>query len=157
MAAPDWMAAIPNNSLELRHITMPGSHDAGVSLAHNSSKGVWVPASWYICQGQDIAGQLNSGARFFDIRFAMKNGVATTVHESAGSGGWGESAASIFSAITQHLRANNQEIIIVRVSHTDAQTAQAVYATQITRINQARYLRTNTLRNLATAPIRLLR
>jgi hypothetical protein len=127
------MASIPNNNLLLKEITMPGSHDAGVSRVHGSNKlaGWVVGKSGYVCQEYDIAGQLNAGSRFFDVRFSMKSGVPTTVHATAGSGGWGESAESIFKAIKAHLDTNDQEIVIVRVSHTDATAGAAVYREQL--------------------------
>lgn len=159
MPNPAWMANIANDDIRLRQITMPGSHDAGVSLVHNSNKlAGWVVGSGgYICQRFDIAGQLNAGARFFDIRFDMKNGVATTVHETAGSGGWGESADSIFQAINAHLIANNREFIIVRVSHTNARTGAAVFARQQARLAVARTYTAGVQNNLANMQIRAFR
>lgn len=159
MPNPAWMAAIPNNNIRLREIVMPGSHDAGVSDVHHANKnmGFFVGANGYICQAHDIAGQLDAGARFFDIRFDMKNGVPTTVHETAGSGGWGESAASVFAAINAHLLANNQEFVIVRVSHTDARTGAAVYAAQGLHLHLNRMYTSGVQNNLANFPIRAFR
>lgn len=154
----NWMANIPNNDLQLKDITMPGSHDAGVSRVHNANKlaGWVVGASGYVCQEYDIAGQLNAGSRFFDVRFSMKDNVPTTVHETAGSGGWGESAQSIFAAIKAHLDANSQEFVIVRVSHTDATTAAAVYRAQAQHLGK-RAFKCHPITKLALAQIRRMR
>ncbi|HEX8433860.1 hypothetical protein [Archangium sp.] len=159
MPNPNWMANIPNNNLLLRQIMMPASHDAGVSLVHNAPKGLGglASAGRYICQQFDIAGQLTAGARFFDVRFEMRAGVPTTVHAFAGAGGWGENAASIFQALDAHLAANNQEFVIMRVSHTDAAAGAAVFAAQQLHLNAARTYTTPTMRGLANTRIRDLR
>jgi hypothetical protein len=159
MPFPDWIGQIPNDNLTLRDITMPSSHDAGVSHVHNANRNAgWaVGSGGYICQTYDIAGQLNCGARFFDVRFDMRNGVPTTTHETAGSGGWGENAASIFTAIDAHLTAHTREIIIVRVSHTDAEAGRAVYSAQETALHPSRSYVTGMRRNISTVPIGQLR
>jgi hypothetical protein len=158
MPNPAWMTNIPNNGLLLRHITMPASHDAGVSTVHNAGKGFPVPSGMYICQSQDIAGQLTSGSRFFDVRFSMNGGVPTTVHETAGSGGWGETAAGVFAAINAHLTNNPGEIVIVRVSHTDAATGAAVFVAQQANLALARtYTNGSSHVNLANTSLRNLR
>lgn len=196
MPAPAWMATIPNNGLTLKELTLPASHDAGVSDVHNDSKnlGTLIDAGRYICQSQDIAGQLNSGARFFDLRFSMKTsgnglrvlagvsqamamtmplggpatgsgtglgewdtGTATTVHETAGSGGWGETAQSVFKAIDAHLRVNTQEIVIVRVSHTDSTAGAEVVKQQQACLAATRTYTGPAGQNLANVPIRSLR
>lgn len=157
MAGNDWMSYIPNNNLHLREIVMPGSHDAGVSEVHNDWKRVKVPSSWYICQSQDIAGQLNSGARFFDLRFEMKGGTPTTVHETAGVGGWGEDADSIFNSIDNFLQANTREFVIVRVSHTDGTAGRAVSTSQRNMMHHSRYYTAGAQNNLSRYPIRAFR
>jgi hypothetical protein len=65
------MAASPGRASYLRlcNITMPASHDAGVSTAAYDSKGLNLDPNLAIAQGANIAGQLIHGSRFFDLRF----------------------------------------------------------------------------------------
>lgn len=157
MANPDWMAAIPNNSLRLNQITMPSAHDAGVSTNTYVQKGL-CRKIWAVCQSQDIAGQLNSGARFFDIRFDLKGGVATTVHETAGQGGWGETAQSIFTSVKNFLDAHDQEIVILRVSHTNEKAGAAVWRAQNQYLTMNRSFHgAEGNKNLALGPLRAFR
>lgn len=58
--APDsWMAAVPD-SVNLSHLSIPGSHNAGA--AYEPVSGIAK------CQNLAIADQLNIGVRFLDIR-----------------------------------------------------------------------------------------
>lgn len=128
MGHPDWLGQIINPNIKIKQITLPGSHDAGVSLEYNSGK--HLPGSFmkerYICQEFGIAKQLYAGARFFDIRFGKKDDEPTTYH--AKIGGWGESARSIFLAIANHLGSYPREFVILRITHTDSDTASEVHA-----------------------------
>lgn len=155
MPNSSWMRNIPDDT-ELWGVTMPGSHDAGVSAVVNDWKRFPVPSSLYVCQGQNIAGQLNSGSRFFDMRFELKDNEPISVHETVGIGGWGETATSVFTAINAHLQANPTEVIIVRVSHTPRAAGARVYALQQQILNSSNRAWTG-IGNIAEKTIQLLR
>jgi hypothetical protein len=151
------MGDIPNENLKLRDLTLPSSHDAGVSEAVHDWKGFPVGKTRYVCQDVDIAGQLACGSRFFDVRFDVHNSAAQTVHETAGVGGWGETADSIFEAIDAHLHANRGEIVIVRVSHTSASAAREVVRSQVRKLRTAYTYKSAVKKNLSKEAIKDLR
>lgn len=58
----DWMAAL-DDGLGLDAITLPGTHDSGTQ---------YVQLGFFSkCQAKDIAGQLEAGYRYLDIRLAV--------------------------------------------------------------------------------------
>jgi hypothetical protein len=140
MPNPDWMGALRNN-VQLSQITMPASHDAGISTPTYANKGANLQPSVAICQSLDIAGQLNAGSRFFDLRFARhKTPVVTarTYHTTAGSGGWGENAVSIFTAVDTFLAQHAGEVVILRITQTGANTMALVQQAQAAHLGAAR-------------------
>lgn len=154
----NWMTTI-HDQTRVRHITVPGSHDAGVSKVCNAAKGLisgLSPGS-YICQEFDIAGQLAAGARFFDIRFGIRNDEATTEHQKLGFGGWGEDATSIFQSIDAFLAANTKEFVMLRISHTNEAAGLKVFQAQQAKLNIARTFRPTTQVNIANTRIGELR
>ena len=155
----NWMTTI-HEQTRVRHMTVPGSHDAGVSKTFNAAKGLFssaMNAGRYICQDVDIAGQLAAGARFFDIRFGIRNDVATTEHQTAGFGGWGEDATSIFQSIDAFLAANTKEFVMLRISHTNEAAGLKVFQAQQAKLNTARTFRPTTQVNIANTRIGELR
>lgn len=127
MPNEDWMAEFTDrDDLTLCDITIPVSHDAGLSEA----PGCYIPyttsvgKAQTICQYTDIAGQLTAGSRGFDLRLARdKSGILRTFHgeglPGGTLGGWGQTANLIFQQINTFLANHTGEIVIVRISHTD--------------------------------------
>ena len=112
--------------LPLNRICMPASHDAGMS-AFNGKTGLASPENT-LTQDTDIAGQLDAGFRFFDIRPVIHKGQFYTGHysELLGSdfdlfptwqGGNGQSIAEIIDQVNAFLDKNN-ELVIINLSHT---------------------------------------
>lgn len=107
-------------SRTLRQLCMPGSHDAGMSVITDGT------AFGNACNAQTqtagIFGQLNAGARFFDIRPALSGTTYSTGHYTdTGSplgyqGCSGETIASIIGDINT-FTATNHELIILYLSH----------------------------------------
>ena len=107
---------------KLRHLCMPGSHDAGMStLTSGTAMGTRANV---ITQTQSIGGQLQAGSRYFDIRPVISAGQYVTGHYSriekfgivTWQGGNGQSIDSIVSEINA-FTAVNKELIILRLSH----------------------------------------
>ncbi|KAI1313751.1 PLC-like phosphodiesterase [Xylaria venustula] len=77
-----WMAELPN-STPLAHLTIPGVHDAATWNYTQSTQDALIdtttrcdettpnPARVYQCQKRSILSALESGIRFFDLRFAL--------------------------------------------------------------------------------------
>lgn len=115
-----WMqatlATIGSNTL--REICMPDSHDAGMSEITLQDGG--VPHN---CQNQKehIYKQLVSGARWFDIRPAIRKGTWFTSHysEVAGSmmGAMGRSLNDIIDDINKFTSSTPGEFIVLDLSH----------------------------------------
>ncbi|KAI9866105.1 MAG: hypothetical protein M1813_001666 [Trichoglossum hirsutum] len=98
---------------------MPASHDAGMSVLNGHTGGANEQNT--VTQNLDIGGQLNSGARYFDIRPVIASGGFATGHYSDVSGVWqggnGQSIDDIISRINSFLD-RNQELVILSLSHT---------------------------------------
>lgn len=118
----DWMqqsmGSLHNRTL--KQITMPGSHDAGMSRYDPGTIG----ANFANTQSQylDVAGQLVIGSRYFDLRPVISNGQWVSGHYSEIEGlGWvggnGQSIADIIKQIND-FTAKYHELIIINISHT---------------------------------------
>lgn len=155
----DWMAGFTNRGdLTLTDITFPGSHDAGLSDANYVAMSVKVGKKDTICHDHDIAGQLAAGSRAFDVRLKLNNNVATTYHSEGlaaplGIGGWGQTLPSIIQQIDTFLGAHAGEIVIVRISHTDAQAGAAAAAL----VTASAHAYKAGPRNIAAQPLSALR
>jgi hypothetical protein len=131
--------------LRLTDITIPASHDAGVSEADDCHIGYNALSARknYIAQQYNIAGQLAAGSRFFDLRIARKSGKLRAFHGEGVlgnlGGGWGQSAASIFEQVDTFLQNHTGEIVILRISHTKA--SDMVYRAVIGKIHPSRLYR----------------
>ncbi|KAF2115824.1 PLC-like phosphodiesterase [Lophiotrema nucula] len=122
-ATTDWMqqslGSIGNRTL--KHITMPGSHDAGMSTFNPGTIG----ANFANTQAQylDFYAQLMAGSRYFDLRPVISNGQWVSGHysEVEDSGVWlggnGQSVSDIVSQINT-FTATYHELIIINLSHT---------------------------------------
>jgi hypothetical protein len=106
----------------LSDITLPASHDAGVSKQHykrfKSQK--LTEKGNIIAQHYDIENQLYCGSRYLDLRFDREYGKLKTFHGDTpiAGGGWGQSAKRIFGEVSQFLSDNPSEFVILRISHT---------------------------------------
>lgn len=158
MANTDWMSEFTDKgTLCLAHLTMPASHDAGVSEPKRKKKGLApLHKSTDICQTFDINGQLTCGSRWLDMRFADRKGVPTSVHQTAGMGGWGEDVDSIFTAIRDFLHDHPTEIILVRISHTPSKVANNVHRYGLHILRKYLYIGEPN-RNVTKLPLTLLR
>ncbi|KAI8614034.1 PLC-like phosphodiesterase [Chytriomyces sp. MP71] len=115
-----WMAttwsAISGRSLA--QMSMPGSHDAGMSV--NVYSTMAANKCNTITQTQSILGQLKAGARFFDLRmFRTPGGDYTTGHFSVVPAlglGWtgsiGQSLVSVISDVQTFLQGRPNEVIV---------------------------------------------
>lgn len=104
----------------LRHLCMPGSHDAGMSVLNSGTAFAQVCNT--VTQTTGILGQLQYGARYFDIRPVISGGQYYTGHygEISQLNSWqganGQSIASIISDVNTYAAAN-AELIILNLSH----------------------------------------
>ncbi|KAJ6451341.1 PLC-like phosphodiesterase [Mycena vitilis] len=124
----DWMQANIGTlgSRPLRHICIPGSHDAGMSQINGGT--AFSDAANTQTQTLSIGGQLAAGSRYFDIRPVIASGAYSTGHYSditqidSWQGSNGQSIADVISDINSFTSANN-ELVIINLSHaydTDA-------------------------------------
>ena len=117
----DWMqqsmGSLANRTL--RHICMPGSHDAGMNQYHPGTVG----ADFANTQAQylDVYHQLIAGSRYFDLRPVISDGQWTSGHYSSLDGVWvggnGQSVADMISQVNQ-FTAQYKELVIINLSHT---------------------------------------
>ena len=117
----DWMqATLPSiGGRTLRQVSIPGSHDAGMSEVVGGTFGV---ANGNVqTQTADIAGQLRYGSRYFDIRPVIAGGEFRAGHytdnDTLGTAGAnGQTIASMVSQIND-FTAQHHELVILNLSH----------------------------------------
>ena len=121
----DWMqqsmGSLANRTL--KHICMPGSHDAGMTTFKPGTVG----ANFANTQTQylNFYQQLMAGSRFFDLRPVISQGQWVAGHYSAirldteniWVGGNGQSVAEIIAQVNQ-FTSQYKELIIINLSHT---------------------------------------
>ena len=103
----------------LRHLCIPGSHDAGMST-FTSGTSFAKPCST-VTQTRSVLNQLHAGARYFDIRPVISGGQLYTGHYSPiPQVGWqganGQSIDSIIDDVNSYTAAN-QELVVLYLSH----------------------------------------
>ena len=122
LPSANWMT---NNlsligSHPLEQISMPGTHDSGMSVISGGTAFGFKCNT--ITQTNDILGQLNLGARYFDIRPVISGGDYYTGHYGYISqiksyqGANGESIASVISNVNDFTASNN-ELVVLNLSH----------------------------------------
>jgi hypothetical protein len=107
----------------LRHLCMPGSHDAGMSTFGTHT--ALANSCATVTQTTDVLGQLQLGIRYFDIRPVLSGGAYYTGHYSQISipligstwqGANGQSISSIIDDVNQ-FTSSNQELVVLYLSH----------------------------------------
>lgn len=110
-------------SRPLRHLCMPGSHDAGMSTFGTHT--ALASACDTVTQTLGMLGQLQAGARFFDLRPVLSGGSYFTGHYSQISvpvigttwqGADGQSIAGIVEDVN-NFTSSNQELVVLYLSH----------------------------------------
>ncbi|RSL89300.1 hypothetical protein CEP51_001301 [Fusarium floridanum] len=148
----DWMhATYPRIScLKLRELAISGTHDSGMSL-FNGGSGLGLDANT-LTQELSVAGQLEFGARWFDIRPSKTGGKWATGHYSFGAGNWhggnGEYLDDIIDGINRFTE-HNKELIILNVAQglnsdnfngdSDAKISQAEWEDVMRKLERINY------------------
>lgn len=121
----DWMqqsmGSLANRTL--KHICMPGSHDAGMGRFNPGTVGAHFANTQ--TQYLDFKGQLMAGSRYFDLRPVLSNGKWVAGHYSGLKvgdddvwvGGNGQSVDDIIKQVND-FTAEFQELVIINLSHT---------------------------------------
>jgi hypothetical protein len=75
-----WMSQI-DSERTLNQIVLPGSHDGGMGETRDCFPAI-ITAEFSKTQKHMVRGQLDHGARYFDIRVDYDNGKLVTYHRS---------------------------------------------------------------------------
>jgi 1-phosphatidylinositol phosphodiesterase len=117
----NWMSKLAG-STTLNNISMPGSHDAGMSELHHCSIGANDANTQ--TQQLNIQGQLEAGSRYFDIRVDYDHGELVTYHRASEDWGikspWGcngQTLKAVLDELTAFLSAHKTEVAILKFSH----------------------------------------
>lgn len=122
-----WMGylASQNSSFlgsPLNMICLPGSHDTGMSEANHCT--TFANSRNTQTQTLNVAGQLNMGIRYFDIRPALwsndNDSNFYTGHFSGALGGQGclgENLSNILDAVSTFINTNTSEFVVLKFSH----------------------------------------
>ncbi|MDO5330293.1 MAG: hypothetical protein Q4F15_02525 [Bacillota bacterium] len=102
-----WLSKI-DDSTKINSLMIPGSHDSGAlySIAELSGK----------CQDLDIAGQLNVGVRFFDLRLQLYNNELKVIHGVVDESLLFQDVLSSFSSF---LKEHPEEFLLVSIKMED--------------------------------------
>lgn len=105
----------------LKELCLLGSHDAGMSII-TSATNSFVNKSNALTQSLSVGGQLDRGARYFDIRPVISAGAYYTGHytkvaKTSWQGANGQSIAAIVEEVND-FSAKNKELIILKISNT---------------------------------------
>lgn len=117
-----WMQSNLNilGNRSLRQLCIPGSHDSGMSTCTSST--IFACDCNTITQTTGLLGQLQFGARYFDVRPVISAGKYLTGHYSyinqikSWQGANGQFIQSIIDDINTYT-ASNKELVIVYLSH----------------------------------------
>jgi hypothetical protein len=100
---------------QLRQISMPASHDAGMSISQNCA--AFANSCNTRTQTKNILGQLQAGIRYFDIRPVISGGQLYTAHLSDGGIGCnGERMQDVLNAVSSFI-ARSGDLVILKFSH----------------------------------------
>ncbi|KZV91325.1 PLC-like phosphodiesterase [Exidia glandulosa HHB12029] len=117
---PNWMqtnlAQIGN--LPLQRLSMPGSHDAGMSRITGGT--AFGEACNSLTQTAGIDAQLAAGSRYFDVRPIITAGTYSTGHytgDAASAGANGQPMSEIISQVNA-FTAKYNELVIINLSHS---------------------------------------
>ncbi|MFV3325586.1 hypothetical protein ACNFG0_03840 [Pseudomonas sp. NY15372] len=153
--AASWMRNIGSEKL-LNQIVMPGSHDAGMGETRNCAPNVGFTKALSRTQMHTIRGQLNHGARYFDIRVDYDKGALVSYHRTgtnSPNGCSGQYIDSILSDVDGFLRDHPSETVILKFSQIreykrDPLITKRLLAERIGRFSKR--LRSGSVTNLAT-------
>jgi hypothetical protein len=120
MALTDWMQQYANTTLGRLHL--PGSHDAGTSAGYIDLTAFGTNSN-SATQTLTIPEQIGAGTRFFDLRLAKHNKKIVAHHTTAGQGAYSKvSVDDVLAQAAAFCRQHPSEVVIFRISHTDADT-----------------------------------
>ncbi len=150
-ALNNWMGSIKDD-VRLNQVVMPATHDSGMHYqSWGSAYSVINPLAWlakggtalaatiddaksgrsvsathdnFVTQLYDIGGQLNYGARQFDLRMTENWGDYKAFHGAAGLAllgmrRYGQSWKSICANIATFMKANMSEVIVLKMDKQD--------------------------------------
>src|SRR5678816_1402200 len=126
----------PLAARQLRHVIVPGSHDAGLARPFQQDLNRFSSPETTITQSESVGGQAQAGSRFFDVRIQSIDGTLTSFHTMPNLLGkvplinkikatktdtrtFGASGQK-FTEILDELRAfvtGSSEFVIIRLSH----------------------------------------
>src|SRR5262245_46825933 len=125
MATNDFLRSFPDR--KLKYLTIPGSHDAGLSTDSAEKLGILgVKGGSVVTQSDPVGVQAHNGSRFFDVRAMLVDGDLKTYHsmkkligksDSRSLGGSGQGFISVLDDLKGFVHSNPSEFVIVRLSH----------------------------------------
>ena len=123
-----WMKQV-NPSLQIKQLVLPGTHDSGTADLSSSSQPTadasgaiaqaavdapWLIAGWSKAQSVDVAGQLQRGTRYLDLRLCGGSDVGSiyTCHAMTG-----EKFTDVVQQVKAFVSAHPSELVIMDMNH----------------------------------------
>lgn len=141
-ALATWMSTYPDDS-RLEHMNIPGTHDSATwnytqavqdALANVTAGDgeVMYPPEVFRCQSASIAASLNSGVRFFDLRFALDpTGTKLVFWHSQALLSEVSTVDDVITAFYFWLDQHPSEAIILSFQYEGSTTADATFNTTV--------------------------
>lgn len=119
MGTRDFLSNYQN--VLLRHVIMPGSHDAGLADESYDSLGLFgTGRSLTVTQNVGVGDQAIRGSRFFDVRIIKSGGSLKAYHspkDTRAAGGVGQGFETILDELRGFVQSNPTEFVIIRLAH----------------------------------------
>ncbi|MBF7141406.1 MULTISPECIES: phosphatidylinositol-specific phospholipase C domain-containing protein [Pseudomonas] len=110
----DWMEDFQDK--KLGYLTLPGSHDSGMSETSHCTFPIVVP-SYTKTQDFSVETQLIHGVRYFDLRIDYDHDKLVTYHREGPWGCNGEGLVKILASVSLFLFNHPTETVILKFSH----------------------------------------
>lgn len=105
----------------LRHVIIPGSHDAGLADESYSGLGMFgTGKNRTVTQNFGVGDQARYGSRFFDVRIISSGGALKAYHspkDNRALGGVGQGFEAMLDELRNFVMSNPTEFVIIRLAH----------------------------------------
>ena len=154
----DWMSYLRDDA-QVWELTMPGSHDAGMS--DTAIDGPWymepVPSAYFAAQYGPLIDQLNAGVRYFDLRPRLVDGVMKAWHGQGISNAYGETFSDMFDNAHAFLMDHPREIVFYHIGHWNSDADRFTVLNMLTNSYSDILFKTNENLVLNHVPLGVLR
>ena len=151
----DWMSYLRDDA-QVWELTMPGSHDAGMS--DTAIDDPWyAPSAYFAAQYGPLIDQLNDGVRYFDLRPREVDGVMKAWHGQGIFNAYGETFSNMFANAHEFLKKHPSEIVFYHIGHWEYADDKVTVFNMLTNSCSGILFKTNENLVLNHVPLKAMR